>query len=59
MSGVMPYGVNDGTSQPVGPAVTGARGGQMQCQPGQALVLNVSAAVQVGGHLAYRIGTPS
>lgn len=50
LSGAMPFVVNTGISSPV---ATPAGGHLMETAVNNALVLNLSAAIQVSGHLSY------
>lgn len=57
LSGAMALAANGGAAPGAGPLAPSGVAGMMETESGQALVLNLSAAVSVGGHLAYRLVT--
>lgn len=62
ITGPMPCLASGGLAPSIGQLGTGGYGtfGLFQTQPGEALVLNLSAAAQVGGYIAYyEIGQPA
>lgn len=57
LSGAMALAANGGAAPSAGPLAPSGVVGMMETASGEALVLNLSAAVAVGGHLAYRLVT--
>lgn len=57
LSGAMPLAANGGAAPSAGPLAPGAIVGLMETAAGEALVINLSAAVAVGGHITYRLVT--
>lgn len=57
LSGAMAIAANGGAAPGAGPLAPSGVVGLLETASGQALVLNLSAAVPVGGHIAYRLVT--
>ena len=53
ISGGMPLAANGGAAPAAGQATPGGLIGQFETNQGEALNLNLSAAVAVGGHITY------
>ena len=54
LSGAMALAANGGAAPSAGPLTPAGVVGMLETAPGEALVLNLSAAVAVGGHITYR-----
>jgi len=57
LSGAMALAANGGAAPGAGPLTPAGVAGLLETAGGEALVLNLSAAVSVGGHIAYRLVT--
>ena len=57
ISGAMPIAANGGLAPSAGSSTAIGPDGVLQCAGGEALVLNLSAPVAVGGHLRYELVT--
>jgi hypothetical protein len=57
LSGAMALAANGGAAPSAGPLAPGAIVGLLETAAGEALVLGLSAAVAVGGHITYRLVT--
>lgn len=55
ISGAMPLAANGGMAPSAGTATATGLDGVLQTAGGEALVLNLSAAVAVGGHIRYEV----
>ena len=57
ISGAMPIAANGGLAPSAGSSSAIGPDGVLQCAGGEALVLNLSAPVAVGGHLRFELVT--
>jgi hypothetical protein len=57
LSGAMAMAANGGAAPSAGPLTPAGVVGLLETAPGEALVLGLSAAVAVGGHITYRVVT--
>jgi len=57
LSGAMALATNGGAAPSAGPLAPAGVVGLLETASGEALVLNLSAAVAVGGHITYRLVT--
>jgi len=55
ISGVMALAANGGAAPAAGQAVPAGLIGQFETNQGEALTMNLSAAIAVGGHLTYLV----
>lgn len=55
ISGTMPLAANGGLAPSAGSSSAIGPDGVLQCAGGEALILNLSAPVAVGGHLRYEL----